>query len=134
MFYDFSFTIPKTTTANEPQVKVCKLCHGIIYRVTVFWWPGPHGLVHVTVSRALHQLLPVNPEESFHYDNYCHVMDERIPLLEPPYQVELKGWGDDCDYDHEVKVGIGVLPVEAFPEYQAARSKLEQLKEWFRIG
>lgn len=133
MFYDYSFNIPAGTAAATPEIKVCKLCHGIIYRVTLFWWPGPHGLAHVTVNRALHQLLPVNPEESFHYDFYCHIMDERIPLLEPPYQVELKGWSPDCDYDHEIKVGIGVLPPEAFPEFQVVKSKLEQIKEWFGL-
>lgn len=127
MFFDFSFTVPTTATEASPEVMVCKLCYGIIHRVTMFWWPGPHGLVHVTVNRALHQLLPINPEESFHYDNYTHIMDERIPLLEPPYQVELKGWANSCDYDHEVKVGIGILPPESFPEYQKTDSTLDLL-------
>jgi hypothetical protein len=133
MFYDFSFIVPKTATATNHEVLVCKLCYGIIHRVTLFWWPGPHGLVHVTVNRALHQLLPTNPEESFHYDNYTHVMDERIPLLEPPYQVELKGWADSCDYDHEVKVGIGILPPESFPEYQQSLSMLAKFKQMLGI-
>jgi hypothetical protein len=127
MFFDFSFTVPKTATANDPEVMECPLCYGIIHRITLFWWPGPHGLVHVTVNRALHQLLPTNPEESFHYDNYTHVMDERIPLLEAPYQIELKGWADDCDYDHEVKVGVGILPPESFPEYQKPDTALDLL-------
>lgn len=133
MFYDFNFNIPKTATANNPEIKVCKLCYGIIYRVTLFWWPGPHGLVHVTVNRALHQLLPTNPEESFHYDFYCHVMDERIPLLEPPFQVELKGWCVDCDYDHEIKAGIGVLPPESFPEFEPAPGRLAKIRQMFGL-
>lgn len=133
MFYDFSFTIPKTATANDPEVKVCKLCYGIIHRTTLFWWPGPHGLVHVTVNRALHQVLPTNPEESFHYDNYTHIMDERIPLLEAPYQVELKGWADDCDYDHEVKAGFGILPPESFPEYRGMETRLGKILRLARV-
>lgn len=133
MFYDFSFTIPKTATANAPTVKVCKLNYGIIHKVTVFWWPGPHGLVHLTINRALHQLLPTNPEGSFHYDNYTHLMDVRFPLLKAPYQVELKGWGVGCSYAHEVIVGIGILPPECFPEYRGMETQLEKFLKLFRI-
>jgi hypothetical protein len=133
MFYDFSFIIPITATSIDPEIKVCKLEYGIIHRVTIFWWPGPHGLVHLTVNRALHQLLPANPEESFHYDNYTHVMDERIPLLKAPYQVELHGWGVNCNYDHEVIVGIGILPPECFPEFKKTEPGLQKFLKLFRI-
>jgi hypothetical protein len=118
MFYDFSFTIPKTATAANRATKDLKLTYGIVNRVTMFWWPGPHGLVHVVITQGGHQVLPTNPDASFNYDNYCHVMDERIPLLVEPYTLRLEGWADGCDYDHEVKVGIGILPPESFPEYQ----------------
>lgn len=131
MFYDFSFTIPTTATSNNHEILVCKLTYGVIHKVTLFWWPGPRGLVHVTINRALHQLLPTNPEESFHYDFYTHVMDEHIPLFEAPYQVELHGWGDSCSYDHEVIVGIGVLPPEHFPEYRQPARKLIDLSKLF---
>lgn len=118
MFYDFSFTIPKTATMASRATKDLKLTYGIVHRVTMFWWPGPHGLVHVVVTQGVHQVLPTNPDESFHYDNYTHVMDERIPVLEAPYSLRLEGWADGCDYDHEVKVGVGILPPESFPEYK----------------
>jgi hypothetical protein len=62
-----------------------------------------------------------------------HQPDERIPLLDPPYQVELKGWSPDCDYDHEIKIGIGILPPQAFTEYQLAESNLEEIREWFEL-
>jgi len=133
MFYDFSFTVPKTATANSPEVLECPLCYGIIHRVTLFWWPGPHGLVHVTLNRALHQLLPTNPEQSFHYDNYTHIIEERIPLLEEPYKVKLKGWADGCQYDHEVLVSIGVLSPACFPEYQGTNTLLEKFMRLFGV-
>jgi hypothetical protein len=118
MFYDFSFTVPKTATYTSRATKDLKLTYGIVHRVTMFWWPGPHGLVHLVITQGGHQVLPTNPDESFHYDNYTHVMDERIPILEAPYTLRLEGWADGCDYDHEIKVGVGILPPEAFPEYQ----------------
>lgn len=118
MFYDFSFTVPTTATAAVRATKDLKLTYGVVHRITMFWWPGPHGLVHVVITQGGHQVLPTNPDESFHYDNYTHVMDERIPVLEAPYTLRLEGWAVGCDYDHEVKVGVGILPPEAFPEYQ----------------
>jgi hypothetical protein len=133
VFYDYSFTIPTTATREEPAVKVCKLEHGIIHKVTVFWWPGPHGLVHLTINRAIAQLLPTNAEESFHYDNHTQEMEERIPLLVAPYQVELKGWAESCSYDHEVIVGFGILPPESFPEYRVEESSLDKFLKMFRI-
>lgn len=127
MFYDFSFTVPKTATATNRAVKDLKLTYGIVHRVTLFWWPGPHGLVHVVITQGGHQVLPTNPDESFHYDNYTHVMDERIELMEAPYSLRIEGWAVDCDYDHEIKVGIGILPPESFPEYQQSTSAWDAL-------
>jgi hypothetical protein len=127
VFYDFSFTVPKTATATSRATKDLKLTYGIVHRVTMFWWPGPHGLVHVVITQGGHQVLPTNPEESFHYDNYTHVMDERIPVLEAPYTLRLEGWADNCDYDHEIKVGVGILPPESFPEYQKPDTALDLL-------
>jgi hypothetical protein len=133
MFYDFSFTVPKTATAANRATKDLKLTYGIVHRVTVYWWPGPHGLVHLVITQGGHQVLPTNPDESFHYDNYCHIMDERIPVLEAPYTLRLEGWADGCDYDHEVKVGVGILPPEAFPEYQQTAGLLDKLLRTFGI-
>jgi hypothetical protein len=127
MFYDFSFTVPKTATYTSRATKDLKLTYGIVHRVTMFWWPGPHGLVHLVITQGGHQVLPTNPDESFHYDNYTHVMDERIPILEAPYTLRLEGWADGCDYDHEIKVGVGILPPEAFPEYKAPSTAWDAL-------
>jgi hypothetical protein len=127
MFYDFSFTVPKTATATNRATKDLKLTYGLVHTVTMFWWPGPHGLVHVVVTQGGHQVLPTNPDESFHYDNYTHVMEERIPLLEAPYILRLEGWTDSCDYDHEIKVGVGILPPDSFPEYQKQDTALDSL-------
>ena len=118
MFYDFSFTIPKTATKTKPEVKKINLTYGVVHKVSLFWWPGPHGLAHLIIKQYDHQVLPTNIDESFHYDNYTHVMEERIELFEPPFTLKLVGWGEGLKYDHQVIVGIGILPPGCFPEYQ----------------
>lgn len=127
MFYDFTFTIPKEKTADNPEEKNINLTYGVIHRVTLFWWPGPHGLVHLKILEGRHQVLPTNIDESFHYDNYTHVMDERIEMFEPPHMLTLVGWGENLKYDHQVIVGFGILPPECFPEYQKPDTRLSRL-------
>ena len=127
MFYDFSFTIPTTATRANPEVKELKLTYGVVHKVTVFWAPGPHGLAHLVIRRWGSQVLPLNPNESFHYDDYTHVMEERLELFEEPYTLKLEGWGVNCSYSHQLIVGIGILPPECFPEYQKADTRLAKL-------
>ncbi|MBA7559836.1 hypothetical protein ES708_01452 [subsurface metagenome] len=127
MFYDFSFTIHKEKTSDDREVKEINLTYGVVYKVSLFWWPGPHGLAHLVIKQYDHQLLPTNIDESFHYDNYTHVMEERIELFEAPYSLKLEGWGESLKYDHQVIVGIGILPPGCFPEYQPQDTRMTQL-------
>ena len=127
MFYDFSFTIPTTATKADPALMDLQLTYGVVHTVTLHWWPGPHGLVHVIIRQGGHQVLPSNPDESYHYDNYTHVMEERIELFAEPYILKLEGWCVGCSYNHEVIVGIGILPPECFPEYQKPDTRLGKL-------
>lgn len=133
MFYDFSFTIPTDATAANPEVKEINLTYGVVHTVSVFWWPGPHGLVHLVIKQYDHQVLPSNIDESFHYDNYTHVMGDRIELFEAPYGLKLVGWGVGLKYPHEVIVGIGILPPECFPEYAKPDTRLSKLLQLIGI-
>lgn len=133
MFYDFPFTIPKTATKTKPEVKDINLTFGVVHKITMFWWPGPHGLVHLIIKQYDHQVLPTNIDEAFHYDNYAHVMEERIELFEPPFSLKLVGWAEGCDYDHEVIVGLGILHPSCFPEYPKPDTRLEKLRKAFGI-
>ncbi len=133
MFYDFSFTIPTTATKANPTTQKLQLGYGVVHEVTLFWWPGPHGLVHLIIERFGSQLLPTNNEGSFHYDNLYKPIKTRIELFEEPYYLKLKGWADGCQYDHEVIVGVGILPPECFPEYQVQETGWEKLKSLFGV-
>jgi len=134
MFYDFTFTIHKEKTASDREVKEINLTYGVVHKVSLFWWPGPHGLVHLVIKQHDHQVLPTNIDESFHYDNYTHVMEERIELFDAPYSLKLEGWGEGCSYDHQVIVGIGILPPESFPEYAPPDTRLAKFLKMIGVG
>jgi len=87
----------------------------------------------MVIMRGGHQVLPSNPDGSFHYDNFTQVIDERLELFEAPYRLQLQGWAEGCDYDHEVIVGIGILPPEAFSEYQPEDTRLQKLLQFLGI-
>ncbi|MBA7580048.1 hypothetical protein ES708_21934 [subsurface metagenome] len=127
MFYDFTFTIPTTAKVGNPEEMELKLPYGVVHKVSLFWWPGPHGLVHLIIKRHEHQVLPTNLDGTFHYDNYTHVMEERIELFTKPYTLKLEGWGEDLKYPHDVIVGIGILPPSCFPEYATPDTRLAKL-------
>lgn len=127
MFYDFTFTIPTDATEDDPEVKEIKLTFGIVHRVTVSFAPGPHGLAHMVIKQYDHQVLPTNPDESFHYDNYTHVMEERVELFHKPFTLKLVGWGVNINYPHTIIVGLGILPPESFPEYAKPDTRLAKL-------
>jgi len=133
MFYDYTFTIPTDATAAKPEVKELNLTYGVVHKVTLFWWPGPHGLAHLVIKQYDHQVLPTNIDGSFHYDNYTHVMEERIELFNPPFSLKLEGWGVSCKYPHQVIIGFGILPPQCFPEYQKPDSGLLRLLQRFGI-
>ena len=44
-----------------------------------------------------------------------------------PFTLKLEGWGVNLKYDHEVIVGIGILPPESFPEYAKPDTRLSKL-------
>ena len=87
--------------------------------------------MHLSIRQDGHQVLPTNPDESFHYDNYPHIMDTRIELFAAPFRLRAVGWGEDCSYDHEVIIGVGILLPESFMEYQEADTRLAKLFAFF---
>ncbi len=127
MFYDFTFTIPTKATADDPEVLELDLVYGVVHKVSLYWWPGPHGLAHLIIKRYEHQVLPTNLDASFHYDNYTHIMEERIELFTKPFTLKLEGWGVDLKYPHQVIVGIGILPPECFPEYAKPDTRIAKM-------
>lgn len=133
MFYDFTFTIPKDKTTDDREEKWVNLTFGVVHKVTLFWWPGPHGLAHLIIKEHDHQVLPTNIDESFHYDNYTHIMEERIELFEAPYTLKFEGWGENLKFPHQVIIGIGILPPECFPEYQKPDTRLSKLLQLIGI-
>jgi len=109
MFYDFAITIPKGTTEAKPEERTLQLAYGIIHRVEVEFYPGPRRYVWVKIFRHEHQIWPTNLDGSFQTDAYTIAFDEYEELTVRPYELLVRGYSPNADYDHVVTVRIGIL-------------------------
>ena len=109
MFYDFAFSIPAGTTQAAPKVERLKLTHGIIHTFRIYFPPGPRGEVNLVVLNEAAQLYPTNRGGSFNADNLYVSFDDYFELTRAPFELVAKGWSPDADYNHTLRIEVGVL-------------------------
>lgn len=112
MIFTANVTVPAGTLASAPSRTTLPLAHGIMHLVEVSFLDGPEGLVHVALARALHQVVPTNPEGSIVGNDTTVRAQLWEPAEEPPYELEIQAWSPDCTYAHLVDVRVHVLPRE----------------------
>lgn len=127
MWYDFSLTIPAGTTEAKPEEKVLKLTYGIIHQVVVEAAPGNHREAKVRIYRFEHQIYPTNTEEAFALDSIPRDFEDRYELSQRPHELRVEGYAPDATYDHEYRIGIGIMAPEAFPEYREAETLIAKI-------
>ena len=111
MIYRFSITTPKDTASNDRKKTELKLCHGVIHQIDFIFPPGPQGLLHVSVNKAIHQIWPSNADETFAADFTTISFREHIPLLYEPFELEAYTYNLDDTFEHSCILRIGILPV-----------------------
>lgn len=109
MFYDFALTIPAGTTEANPATLDMKLTHGVIHTIRLNFPPGPRGEVNVDIYHGGHQLYPTNTGGEFNADNTYITFDDYYELDEAPYKLRARGWAPTADYNHTIRIEIGLL-------------------------
>ena len=111
MFFEIPLLIPADTPEAEPATEDAELCAGIVSRVAVQFPAGCSGMVYVSIWRGGHPLWPTNIDEGFAGEDSIIDFPESYTLDEPPYTLELRGWGPDTTYNHTVTFRFSVLPL-----------------------
>lgn len=112
MIFEYDLTIPARTTKADPVSVEMPLARGILHKVEVIFPPGCHHKVFLTINRALHQVVPLNPDGYLKGDTFP-ISDYMFqPLEEAPHRLEAYGWAPDTTYDHTVVIRLGILPRE----------------------
>lgn len=112
MNFFYEFTVPKSTTEEDPAELMMVLSYGIITKVQIIIPQGHAGLAHLKLLYHETQLYPLNRDGNYHSDNAKIDFDEYQPLLVAPYELKAKGWNEDTRYPHSFLCGFTVLRPE----------------------
>lgn len=118
MFYVKDITTAANTTRAGSIETDRKLWAGVIHHVEVMFPPGCVGLLHVTIWHGGHQIYPSEELQDFAGDGETIQFDDFYKLVPGDNLIRIKTWNEDEQYDHTVRVRLGILPQEmVFPEY-----------------
>ena len=113
MLFVADVIVATTNTESNPKAQLLKIAHGIITWVSVLHPPGCHGKVHCVVLHHEHQIFPSTEDMSLKGNSPPIEWTEYYESYQPPYELKIKAWADDCDYSHTITVRIAVLPRKA---------------------
>ena len=109
MIYGGTILTPMNTPATAPLKSIFYCTAGMIYVVKIYFPPGSSGLLHAQICDADFQIFPTTIGQSFSGDNLSLSFDETYDKNNPPYELIIKSWNIDTDYDHELSVYIGFV-------------------------
>lgn len=110
MIYNYSLTIPVSTSISDPLEQSITLVPGIIRKLDIEFPAGCQGRVGVQIWRSIHQLWPTNDQAWFVSDDYTISFPEEYELEEIPWELTLKGYNTSTSQPHTIKFRFGVLP------------------------
>ena len=118
MRYRGALLIKAKTAKDDPATEVVPLCFGTIVECEVLFPAGQAGLTHLQVWYHERQIFPTSPGQTFRGDDHLIAFPERYPVVEEPFEVELRGWAPDATLDHTVYVSFSVeRPRITLPEW-----------------
>jgi hypothetical protein len=109
MHYSYDLTIPAQTLKANKLKATYLLGYGILKHVSIFFKWGCSKYVHVQIFRRNRQIFPSNSEEDYSDNDYHIDFDEFFPILEEPYELEVRGWNLDDFFEHTVTFRFSVL-------------------------
>jgi len=118
VFYSFDLLVPADTPEDDPVELTAELCYGIIHQVRIVFPRGLKAMVGIRVYRYEHQIYPSREDFDLRGDGMTVTFEDRYPLLEPPFNLKLRGYSPGTTYNHTITFRFGVLFPSAFPEYR----------------
>jgi len=104
MDYYKKITTPEATTETNPLVSQFKVTKGYIRGGFLYFPPGSAGLLHVSLSLGLHQILPANQGEYVRADNRVLPIDFFQLIDQPPLEITITTWNESTTYEHSVDI------------------------------
>jgi len=109
--FETDIEVLTTDTVDNKRKTVVTLTNGIIHRIGIFFPPGCANVVKITLNRGIHQIFPTNPDGYIKGDGLSVEGKMFQPILTPPYEVYIEGWGVNAGYKHEITIRLWMLKV-----------------------
>ena len=132
MKYSWTFTVPADTPETAPYTKEFQVTHGILTQVRVVMPSGCLNNVRLRLYWHEFQIAPINTDGYLSTDGHPIEYPEFIPFEAAPYVVKAEAWNLDTSNDHDVTLGLVILP----RSYVMSEEKLAQVftefqEQWF---
>jgi uncharacterized phage protein gp47/JayE len=95
------------TSKNQQSLEM-KCAEGVLTDVAISFPAGCHGVVHVHLDEALHQVFPTNAESNYALDDFTLPINDRYQLGTGTKKLILKGWNEGT-YDHTIRVAFRIV-------------------------
>lgn len=128
MIFAATILTPINTLAAAPKKTVKILTKGIVYRIEVFYPPGPSGLVGARIRHSDVQLYPRERDEWFLGDNITISFEDTYFLSQPPWEWEIHTYNLDTAFEHTIQVRIGLMTEAEYTAKFAPTSEMEQIQ------
>lgn len=112
MFRVVKVDIPANTPETAPVTETIALRQGVITQWFVCFPDGVADHVRVVVYEHEHRILPRDEDESLFWNNYVFAIPEHWRLEDEPYEIEVRAWSEDDEFEQYVLLGVVVMPIE----------------------
>lgn len=102
-------TAPKNTAQNSPVREVMSFPRCIIPTVGILFPRGHVGLTGLWIEYQGKQVLPQNFEHVFRGDDVYRVLKPNLPILEPPFELEVHLFNTDDTFEHSCYLDFDVI-------------------------
>jgi len=133
MLFKAEITTPVNASADialgQPTYAVpvrLRVSPGLVMRVWVGFPSGCFGLAHLQIWYQGWSVWPWSQKQSFHWDGYTFVFDERYPLTTQPYELVLHAWSYDDTFEHTLSF---MCLIEPSPTVESTEGLSEVLRD-----
>jgi hypothetical protein len=124
--YSYEHTFQPGGTKDKQEEHEMPCPSGTLTNVLINFKAGCHGLVHVHIDEALHQIFPTNPEEDYSFDDYTVEIKDKYELLPGTRKLYLRGYNEGV-YPHTIHVAFEIEAKEVLSEAEEAVISIAEL-------
>jgi hypothetical protein len=105
-----SFSVTQSTTAATEVSTTLDVSRGILTRIGVYFPGAADDVVFIRAEYRGRQIFPANRGEYFNGDSLQLYVVDRLPILDPPYEIAFYGYNTGSSSACVVRVMATIIP------------------------